>query len=110
MFSPFEGDPKATIYYMPGTTGWTNPWGDLPTVLWNPHAQANDATFGVNPNGFGFNIAGSSNLVIVVEVCTNLGNPIWFPVATNTLTSGSSDFRDPLWTNSPARFYRFRAP
>ena len=35
-------------------------------------------------------ITGTSNLVIVVEACTNLANPAWFPLRTNTLTGGSS--------------------
>ena len=49
-------------------------------------------------------------LVIVEEACTNLANPIWSPVSTNTLTGGSSYFSDPQWTNFPARFYRLRSP
>jgi len=46
----------------------------------------------------------------VVEACTNLTNPIWFPVGTNTLTGGSSYFSDAQWTNYPARLYRLRSP
>jgi len=86
----FGGD-SATVYYLPGTT------------FWDPQIQTSNGTFGVQTNGFGFNISGSSSLSIIVEACTNLGNPIWSPVATNT---GSSYFSDPQWTNYPARFYR----
>jgi hypothetical protein len=111
---------NATVYYLPGTTGWGTTYGGTPTaggrptVLWNPQAQ-NDAGFGVQNNQFGFNIIGSSNLVIVVEACTNLNSPIWFPVGTNTLntfigTNGTSYFCDPAWTNYPGRFYRLRSP
>jgi hypothetical protein len=51
-------------------------------------------------NQFGFNIIGSSHLVIVVQDCTNLANPVWSPIATDTLntfvgTNGTSHFRDP---------------
>jgi hypothetical protein len=60
----------------------------------------------VQNNQFGFNIAGTSGLVIVVDTCTNLANPVWTPVATNTLSGGSSYFGDPQWTNYPGRFYR----
>ena len=59
---------------------------------------------------FGFNITGDSNMVVVVEVCTNLSNPAWQPVQTNTLTGGTSNFSDPQWTNYPGRFYRLRSP
>jgi len=65
---------------------------------------------GVRSNQFGFTITGSSNLVIVVESCTNLANPVWSAVETNTLTNSSSYFSDPDWTNSPGRFYRLRSP
>ena len=105
----FAWDANATVYYLPGTTGW-NQWVAPPqAVLWNPQAQK-DAVFGVQNNQFGFNIAGSSNLVIVVEACTNFANPVWQPVQTNTLTGGSAYFSDPQWTNYPGRFYRLRSP
>jgi len=61
-------------------------------------------------NQFGFNIAGSSNLVIVVEASTNLSDPVWQPIQTNTLTGGSVYFSDPQWTNYPGRYYRLRSP
>jgi hypothetical protein len=113
----FYNADNVTVYYLPGTTGWD----EFPSVsgraavLWNPHAQTSDASFGVQTNAFGFNIVGSSNLVIVVEACTNLTAPAWIPVSTNTLntfigTNGSSYFSDPNWTNYAGRFYRFRSP
>ena len=45
---------------------------------------------GVQANEFGFTITGTSNLVIVVEACTDLANPVWSPLGTNTLIDGSS--------------------
>jgi len=99
-------DSKTIVYYMPGTTGWGTTFGNRPAVLWNPQAQS----AGVRTNGFGFNITGSSNLVIVVEACTNLADSLWSPVGTNTLIGGSSYFSDPQWTNYPGRFYRLRSP
>jgi hypothetical protein len=92
----------ATVYYLPGTTGWGSTFGGVPTVLWNP--QANSA-------GIAFSITGPTNAIFVVEACSNLSNPVWLPVATNTFsTSGISAFSDPQWTNFPGRFYRFRSP
>ena len=107
--SALQGDRYVTVFYLPGTTNWTNRWGGLPTVLWNPHTQS-DSTFGVKSNQFGFTITGSTNFTIVVEACTNLTNSGWSTQGTNTLTGGSSYFDDPGWTNSPCRFYRFRSP
>jgi hypothetical protein len=106
----FDGDNNAIVYYLPGTTGWGLTLGGRPTVVWNPQVQSSRATFGVRTNRFGFTITGSSNLVIVVEASTNLANPLWSPVATNTLTTGSSYFSDPQWTNYRGRFYRLRSP
>jgi hypothetical protein len=106
----FDGDNRATIYYLPGTTGWDSTFAGRPALLWNPQVQASGGTFSVRTNQFGFTITGTSNLVIVVEACTSLANPAWSPVATNTLTDGTSYFSDPRWTNYPTRFYRLRAP
>ena len=77
------------------------------TVLWfSPVLVAQSAS----PTNFGFNLTGSSNLVIVVEACTNLSNHAWQAVQPNTLTGGATYFSDPQWTNYPGRFYRLRSP
>jgi hypothetical protein len=79
-------------------------------VLWTPQVQTTDASFGVRTNQFGFTITWASGMTVVVEACTNLANPTWYPLATNTLTGGSAYFSDPQWTSYPARFYRLRSP
>jgi hypothetical protein len=101
-----------TVYYLPGTTGWDDfsVNTSLPTALWLPQVQIGDASFGVQNNQFGFNIAWASGQTVVVEAAANLSNPNWIPVATNTLASDSVYFSDPHWTNYPARFYRLRSP
>jgi BspA type Leucine rich repeat region (6 copies) len=100
----------ATNYYLPGTTGWGATFGSRPAVLWNPRVQTSGAGFGVRTNRFGFNLASTNNLVVVVEACTNLNSAIWQPVQTNTLTGGAAYFSDPQWTNFPRRFYRLAMP
>jgi hypothetical protein len=106
--SVFDND-NATlhVYYLPDSSGWTSNYDGLPTVLWNPQVQTSGPDFALVDNKFGFNIVGATNLVVVVEACTNLSDPIWVPLSTNTLTSGSSYFSDPGWTNYPNRFYGF---
>jgi YD repeat-containing protein len=101
---------NVTVYYLPGTTGWGTSFGGLPTALWKPLVETSVANFGVRTNRFGFNISWASGMVVVVEACTNLANPIWSPLQTNTLISGTSYFIDPQWTNYPGRFYRLRSP
>jgi hypothetical protein len=90
----FDGDSNVTIYYLPETAGW------------NPQIQTGDASFGVRTNCFGFSITGTSTLGVLVEACTNLADPAWFPVSTNVINGGSSYFSDSDWTNYPSRFYR----
>jgi hypothetical protein len=110
----FLGDDNAIVFYMPGTTGWSNTigWNDglfslsgAPTALWNPVIQASGPNFGVSNGQFGFNMTGNSNLPIAVDACTNLGNPVWTPLTNMTLTNGSVYFSDPNWTNFPVRYY-----
>jgi hypothetical protein len=103
----------ATVYYLPGTTGWGAVFDYLPTALWflpNPQILNNGPGFGVQSGGFGFTISWATNVSVVVEAATNLANPVWIPVSTNTLTGGTNYFSDPQWTNYPGRFYRISAP
>lgn len=106
----FRKDTNAIVYYLPGTTGWGATFAGCPAVLWDPQLQTSGPTFGVHNNQFGFTIASTNNLVIVVEYCTNLANPIWNPLVTNTIAGGLLSFTDSQWTNSPVRLYRFRSP
>jgi hypothetical protein len=102
-----------TVYYLPGTMGWGATFGGLPTALWplpNPVIVNSGRNFGVQTNVFGFNIAWATNLSVVVEACTNLADPVWQRLETNTLISGWSNFSDPNWTNYPSRFYRLNSP
>jgi hypothetical protein len=79
-------------------------------VFPNPLILNHSSSFGVKTNRFGFIISWATNVPVVIEASTNLANPTWSPVATNTLISGTSYFSDPRWTNYPTRFYRLRSP
>lgn len=104
----FAADDGATVYYQPGTAGW-NTFGYGKTVLWNPQV-VHDASFGTQLNQFGFTVTNAGNPDVVIEASASLVNPVWTPVATNTLTGGASHFDDIHSANYPARFYRFRTP
>ena len=43
----FDYDNSATVYYLPGTTGWGPTLGGLPAVLWNPLLVTNTNDSGV---------------------------------------------------------------
>jgi hypothetical protein len=115
----FLGANNVTVCYLPGTTGWETTFGGRPTAPWllqNPLILGNGPRFGVQfdevefINVFGFVISWATNASVVLEAATDLANPDWIPVGTNTLTDGVSYFSDPQWTNHPARFYRLRSP
>jgi|GEM_PF-2795356 len=104
----FDDADYSVVYYLPETTGWGPAFGGRSAVLWNP--QVSGAGFGVRTNQFGFTITGASNLVIVVEACTDLANSDWLPQGTSILSNGSFCFSDPRWINYPGRFYHLRMP
>jgi len=108
--NPPADDTNVSIYYLPGTTGWSSPFASVPALMWNPLIQASGASFGISNNQFGFNITGTNNFTVVVEACTNLANSAWIPLRTVTLTNGSFYFSEPLQTNSPGRFYGLGLP
>jgi hypothetical protein len=103
------GGASGKIYYVPGTTGWTNSYGGLPAgarFLPGPVILGNGQGLGTKTNGFGFTVSWATNLSIIVEATTNLANVFWTPLATNTLSNGFFYFREPGWTNFSSRFYR----
>jgi hypothetical protein len=103
------GDGTALVYYLWNTTGWGSSFYGLPTMVWNPQIQTDNASFGMGTNGFGFTITGPSNMVVIVEATVDLASSVWTAVQTNTLTDGSAYFNDPQSTNYPVRLYRLRS-
>ncbi len=96
-----------TAYYVDGTLGWGATYGGLPTALWNSPEQISGITsIGILNNQLGFTINGTNNQVVVVEASTNLINPNWQPIQTNTLNGTSFNFIDAQWRSYPCRFYR----
>jgi hypothetical protein len=106
----FLGATNAIVYYLPGTTRWTTNLGGRPTALWNPLIQTGDGSFGVQANGFGFTVTGTTNIPIVVEASENLAGADWTALRSCAVTNGSIYINDPDWTNYPARLYRIRSP
>ncbi len=100
----------ATLYYLPGTTGWDATFGGRPTALWRlpyPMILTTPPDFGVQSSQFGFRISWATNASLLVEASGLIGS--WIPVNTNLLTNGWSYFKDAQWTNYPARLYRVRS-
>ena len=110
---PFYAANNATVYYLPGTAGWSPTFGGRPTAFWvlaNPVILGVGPSFGVQANQFGFLISWATNIPVVVEATTTVANPTWSPVKTNKLIGGTSYCSDPDWSRYPTRFYRLRSP
>lgn len=71
--------------------------------------QTSTPAVDVQTSSYPFTTFWATYLSVVVEATADLAHPLWVPVATNTLSGGSSHFSDPQWTNYPARFYRLRS-
>jgi hypothetical protein len=109
-FTAFANDPAGTAYYLPGTTNWQPTLAALPTVLWNPQIQVGDSSFGVKNHHFGFDIAGTANIPVVIESAPALDTPVWTTLQSLTLTNGLVFFSDPNSAGYRARYYRLTAP
>lgn len=118
--SAFSGADHATVYRLPGTTGWGAILGGRPTALWrlpHPVILAFPPAFGMMSNGFGFTISWATSATVVVETSANPAAPTWSAVGTNTLSMGGdplvdgwSLFSDPDRSTDTAQFYRIRRP
>lgn len=64
----------------------------------------------VTAGQFRATITGANGLIVTIESCNDLANPVWFPATTITLVNGSAYIGDPNWAGSPQRFYRLRMP
>ena len=78
------------------------PWFCGP-LRWRPTM----AVLGCEAINLGSLSTGPAGTTVVVEAATNLADPVWYPLQTNTLSSGSFYFSDAQWTNYPTRFYRY---
>jgi hypothetical protein len=115
-------------YFLPGVinsnvpgnpTAFRGNPSDVDLEFWSlpyPLILDHSANFGVQSNAFGFIVSWATNNSVVVEACTNLSNPVWQPILTNTIVTdlihnsgGSFQFIDPQWTNLSQRFYRVRS-
>ncbi len=102
-------DLPITVYYLPGTTGWTDRFGERPAAVRYPRIVTEDGKFGAQAGHFGFTLAGATGTSGVVEACDNLAASNWVPVSTISFNvDGLSQFIDPDLSNQTGRFYRFR--
>ena len=104
----FYGTP-ATLYHLPGSSGWPDLIDGRPVVSWNPGILTGDGRLSVSAGHMGFTLSGAAGVPLVVEASEDLAHPNWVPVGTNTCDSeGLAQFSDPAGAGGPGLFYRFR--
>jgi uncharacterized repeat protein (TIGR03803 family) len=118
LLSTDGSQPQAGLIFSGGTFyGTTTYGGDRPYGVGNgvvfsltfpPQIQFNDGSLAIRSNGFGFNLTGTLNQIVVIEACTNLALTNWVSLQTNTLGTNAINFSDVEWTNYPDRYYRVR--
>ena len=101
----FDSSAATTIYYLPGTWGWSNTFQGQPTELWYPDVSR----MKVETNQIEIDVQWASGEVLVLDGGTNLVSSVWTPLATQTLIDGTSFFNDTDVSNHSARFYRLRS-
>jgi hypothetical protein len=105
----FYGE-TGTVYYVPGTVGWSDSFGGWPTAHWyqpQPKILTSGNGDGMQNDAFEFTISWATNTTVVVEASPDLKS--WTPVWTNMLVNGTNVFCDSACTNHPQQFYRVRS-
>jgi hypothetical protein len=93
----------STIYYLPGTTGWTESFNGRPTALWRPALQV----LRTASSDFHLNVSWAEGRTVIIEATTNITSGLWVPLSTNTLITGTGTFTDSQKHSS--RIYRIRS-
>ena len=98
------------VYYIPGNVGTNYNFAGYQALPWNPLIQTQPGGFGIEGNQFGFNITGTSNLIVLVQGNTSLAGSGWQPLATLNLTNGSAYFSEPVNATPSSSFFRLSTP
>jgi hypothetical protein len=101
----------ATIYYLPGTQGWTSTLAGRPTQKWllpYPVILTGDPGFGIQATSFGFRVSWAASVPVAIEASASPSGAEWVTLGTKALSDGWDDFKDFDWGNHQARYYRIR--
>lgn len=108
--SIFYGARQTVVYHLPGASGWDGSTFAFQKLLpWHPQLFLDSTDVGVQGDGFQLSIYWALGRTIVLESLTNIEDPHWIPVSTNTLTTGVSTIRDLQRTRDALRLYRVRS-
>lgn len=83
-------------------SGWSATFCGVPVTTWEPEI----CRAGFSNDAFGFRVDWASGRAVRVQACTNLFDPVWINLSTNTIVGGNCQFSDDSATVSGRRFYR----
>ena len=107
----FYDTPDATVYYLPGATGWGDTFCGRPTALWNAAFNTTAPPQTDASGAFAFSLTGNEGIPVCIEACDDLTTQNWIILTNTTMSSGGTfDFTDPDAATLPTRFYRFNFP
>lgn len=103
---PMESLP--TVFYLPGTTGWTSSFGGAPTAEWAPLAEDPRVDGGL----FAASVTGPVSVVVVLKARSALESAApWRPVSTDAIpVTRRLVVSDSVADGSPMHVYRVRVP
>ncbi|MCZ7636485.1 MAG: leucine-rich repeat protein [Verrucomicrobia bacterium] len=96
----FAGCPRATVYYLPETTGWGPTFGGRPTVLGHGAAALEIA---LHP---AIRVTGEVGSTYVIESKAEVEGDFWLTRGWIELATPTATWTDPLPTTSPRNVYR----
>jgi hypothetical protein len=98
----FAGSGNVMVYYLMGPSSWGATFCGVAAEAWTPQISAPIAT----TDSFQFTVEWANGQIIRVQACTNLAEPSWVDLSTNTITDGSCSFGDSGWAAFDRRYYR----
>ncbi|MGI6497176.1 MAG: leucine-rich repeat domain-containing protein [Kiritimatiellia bacterium] len=107
----FYDTPDATVYYLPGATGWGDTFAGRPVVPWDAAFSTAVPPQTTASGAFAFGLAGTEGIPVRIEACDDLATRNWTILTNTTLSAdGTLDFTDPGAATRPSRFYRIVFP
>ncbi len=101
---------STTVYYLPGTSGWSGTFGGRPALLWNP-AFAGCRPDTPVPGSLRLDINGTATIPLRIETSDDLGPAEWSKLSDVTVGAGGEvSVSDPAAGMAPQQFYRIVFP
>jgi hypothetical protein len=93
---------NATVYYLPGTTGWVSTYADRPTALWIPITPSLPSLAADYP----LKLLTHSPAPATVRIQRSVNLVDWDDWQTVSRDAGPSELQDTEAGSTPYRFYR----